>query len=232
MANREQVRGTPRRKSSKAAILERFAELVADRGYDQTAISDIADELGISKGTIVHHYGSKQALLEQVHKEFMRRRLWEAQALVERLDSPVDQLSAIIYCLLLIHREDRNAALSFARELVRFAATPEMAEVRKLRDEYFTLVRDIVERGMTGGIFRQEDPTLITLQVFGMCNWSWTWIQPRGRRTIEEVAATFARILMLGLAVDGRGTDVFTGRNDRIPLLVRDLMRNSRENKQ
>jgi AcrR family transcriptional regulator len=44
-------------------ILDCAGRLFAVRGYDQTSISDIVDELGISKGAFYHHFESKEALL-------------------------------------------------------------------------------------------------------------------------------------------------------------------------
>lgn len=217
------------RKSSKAEILRRFAAMVAERGYEQTAISDVAAELGLSKGTIVHHYGSKLALLEKVHHDFMQRRLMEGRAIVERLPTPAEQLAAVIYSLLLVYREDRPAALSFTREILHYASDDEMADVRSLRDEYFELVRGIVRRGVEAGQFRAEDTTIVTLQVFGMCNWSWTWIEPDGKQTIEEIAAIYTRTLFSGMSVRKSATRALENPDGKVPSLVRQLMKESTE---
>ena len=45
-------------------ILDAFQRLVVTKGYEQTAIQDILDELGISKGAFYHYFSSKQALLD------------------------------------------------------------------------------------------------------------------------------------------------------------------------
>ena len=63
------------RASSRDAILRVFAEHVADRGYADTSLADIATELDLSKGTIVHHFGSKETLLrEGLHRRVDQRR--------------------------------------------------------------------------------------------------------------------------------------------------------------
>ena len=49
-------------------ILECFVRHVAERGYDGTNLSDIANELAISKGTIVHHFTSKDRMLAEAHE--------------------------------------------------------------------------------------------------------------------------------------------------------------------
>ena len=62
----------------RAAILELFIRSVAERGYDGTNIGDLAAALEISKGTIVHHFTSKDRMLAESHEDYMRRRLAEA----------------------------------------------------------------------------------------------------------------------------------------------------------
>jgi TetR/AcrR family transcriptional regulator, cholesterol catabolism regulator len=63
------------RRNRKDDILRCFAELVAERGYDAVSLRDVAETLEISKGTILHHFRSKDRMLEQVHADYMRRRL-------------------------------------------------------------------------------------------------------------------------------------------------------------
>ena len=54
--------GTPRA-SSRDAILRVFAELVARKGYSDTSLSEVAGTLGLSKGTIVHHFGDRKSVV-------------------------------------------------------------------------------------------------------------------------------------------------------------------------
>jgi len=43
------------------------------------------------------------------------------------------------------------------------------------------MVEDIVCRGTRDGSFRDVDPRLTTLALFGMCNWSYQWYRQGGR---------------------------------------------------
>jgi AcrR family transcriptional regulator len=191
------------RKSRRGEILQCFTEMVAERGYDEVSIRDIAEALGISKGTILHHFGSKGALLEQIHSEYMRRRLAEAAEFLAEYEDPVDQLQLVVYQLMLSQQDDRAATVAFSREIVRSAEEEVMAEVRAMRDEYSALVIDVIRRGVQSGAFKQVDPQLTALQVFGMCNWSWTWFTPAGRWPASKIADEFCRTLIGGLAGDG-----------------------------
>lgn len=193
----------PARKSKRNEILRSFTALVAERGYDEVSLRDVAESVEVSKGTILHHFRNKESLLEELHSDYMRRRLAEAHELLDANPDPVDQLQLIVYQLMLAQRDDRAATVAFAREIVRFASEQVMAEVRAMRHEYSNLVADVIRRGVAAGEFAAVDPALAALQLFGMCNWSWTWFEPEGEWSAEQIGAEFCRTLLDGLLREG-----------------------------
>jgi AcrR family transcriptional regulator len=186
-------------RTSKYEILQTFARLVAKLGYDGVSLSMIAEELSLSKGTIVHHYGTKDRMLEAVHHDYMTRRLEEAHLMLEEIEGPADQLTAFVAQLMLAQRDDREATVAFAREIARFSTLDLMKDVRQKRNEYSHLVREVIQGGMETGVFRVDNADLITLQIFGMCNWSWTWLRPDGHWPIAEITRTWTNAILSGL---------------------------------
>lgn len=187
------------RKSRRGEILRCFTEMVAERGYDEVSVRDVAEALGISKGTVLHHFRSKENLLEELNSEYMRRRLAEAREFLAGFEDPVDQLQLFVYQLMLTQQDDRAATVAFSREIVRSASEPTMAAVRELRDEYSRMLKEVIARGVESGAFAAVDPSLTALQVFGMCNWSWTWFEPDGRFSAVDIAEEYCRTLIEGL---------------------------------
>ena len=179
-----------------AEILATFTRHVAERGYDATNFGDIAAELGMSKGTIVHHFGTKDRLLAALHESYMKRRLAEARLLLERLTSPPEQLAGLLYAFLLYQVVDRSPTVAFQRESVRLA---DHQAGRELRDEYLGLVRGVVVAGIDAGMFRRGDPGVQTLLLFGAAQWAWTWFDPDGPKTAEEVGAALVDMVLGGL---------------------------------
>lgn len=57
-------------------ILEISQRLFLQKGYDQTSMQDIIDELGMSKGAIYHHFKSKACILEQISDAFYGDMKW------------------------------------------------------------------------------------------------------------------------------------------------------------
>src|SRR5579871_1033504 len=53
-------------------ILEAADDLMLERGYHDTSIDDIAARVGISKGTVYHHFTSKEDLVVALLERGMR----------------------------------------------------------------------------------------------------------------------------------------------------------------
>ena len=193
------MRARTPRASSRDAILRVFAEHVADRGYADTSLADIATELDLSKGTIVHHFGSKETLLRELHVAYFTRRFAEADYVLAQLKDPVSPLVAMIYALLAAHRDDRAASLACLRELVRYFDGDLTGYVREQRARYMAIVSEIIRDGAAAGAFATADPKMSALQIFGMCNYAWTWYRPDGPQSVEDIARLFARNILGGL---------------------------------
>jgi TetR/AcrR family transcriptional regulator, cholesterol catabolism regulator len=193
---------TPRRDSRRAEILTAFTRAVAERGYDGTNFGDLALELGISKGTIVHHFGTKDRMLRELHEGYMRRRLAEVRVIWARLIRPAERLAAFVQLGVHYQVVDRTATIAFQREVVRFAAEPGMETSQALRHEYRELVEGVLADGTAAGEFRPGDDRLRTLQLFGAVHWMWTWFDPDGPRTAAEVAASFVDTFLGGVLTD------------------------------
>jgi TetR/AcrR family transcriptional regulator len=50
------------------AIVDAAMRLFAERGYDRTHVQDVATELGIAKGSIFQHFGSKEGLFLEAYR--------------------------------------------------------------------------------------------------------------------------------------------------------------------
>lgn len=154
----------PRSLAKRARILEAAMRLFAERGYQAARIEDMAAELGIAKGSIFQHYGSKEGLFLAAYKKavamFPRYQdaptpVWERgfwatlRYWLERTEHLVRE-DWIPYRLTLIG--DYGSDLSLRREINRYLAN---------EDPYGTAA--FVRWGLERGELRRDvDPELVT----------------------------------------------------------------------
>lgn len=214
----------PRPVGRRAEILNTFIHHVAERGYDRTNLGDIANELGMSKGTIVHHFGTKAQLLRELEESYMRRQLDAVQRMWDRLDTPQERIAAIIFASVLVQVVARDTSVASQREVVQLAQDPELREIRKLRTEMQHMVTAELQRGIDAGVFRQVDAEIATLQMWGAAQWMWVWFDPEGSRTPEEVGASYVDVFVGGLLVDRFGLAQLTDPNGTVATTVRECL--------
>ncbi|HYF46217.1 MAG TPA: helix-turn-helix domain-containing protein [Acidimicrobiales bacterium] len=58
---------------TRAGILAAAATRFHRDGFDGTTLADIADDLGITRSAVLHHFASKAALLEELVRPFMEK---------------------------------------------------------------------------------------------------------------------------------------------------------------
>jgi TetR/AcrR family transcriptional regulator, cholesterol catabolism regulator len=213
---------TPRR-GRQREILTAFTELVAARGYDAASLADVAARLDLSKGTILHHYGTKERLLRQMSLGYMERRIRELELICEAYEGAAQRLAAVITAIVSGFRDDGPATRAFSREFMRFVDDPVMEDVRVARAEYMRIVTGIVTEGAWRGELRATNPTVTALQLIGMCNWGWTWVDPAGPLSVEELAAAFVATFLDGLRATSSSEPV----RAELPQSVRQLRANA-----
>ncbi|NDK88629.1 TetR/AcrR family transcriptional regulator [Gordonia desulfuricans] len=213
--------GRPGRKEE---LLATFIAHVARRGYDQTNLGDIAAELGMSKGTIVHHFGTKAQMLRDLEKKYVTRRRAELDVIWRRLDAPADRVAAVIYASVRYHVIDRAATVATQREVIQLDDDPEMQAIRQVRTDIERLVRDEIARGITAGIFRRVDADVATMQIFGATQWMWTSFDPAGWQSAESVGAAMVDVTLGGLLADRCGLAELADPAGRVGRVVRECL--------
>ncbi len=214
----------PRPAGRRVEIHETFIRHVAERGYEATNLGDIAHELGMSKGTIVHHFGTKAQMLRELEENYMTRQMAAVELMWDRLTKPAERIAALIYAAALLHVTAHDATVATQREVVQLAEDPEMQQVRKLRRELQSTAVGEVRRGIEDGVFRDVDAELAVRQMFGSVQWMWVWFDPAGSRTPEQVGATFIEVFLGGLLVRRTGLAALADPKGELVAIVRESL--------
>lgn len=208
-------------------ILDAFTRHIAEDGYDGTNFGTIAAELGVSKGTIVHHFGSKERILAALHESYMQRRLVELELIIERLPAPESQLAAILHAFMYYQVEDRAATVAFQREVVRLSGAECMVQGRALRERYLARFRGVIQAGVDAQVFRKVDAGLDALLVFGSAQWAWTWFTPSGSNPVEEIGTALVDLVLGGLLVDRNAVPELAAADGSVACAMRAAIRDA-----
>jgi AcrR family transcriptional regulator len=183
--------------SSRRSELTREAALLfAEKGYHGTSIGDIAQAMGVQKGSLYAHIDSKQDLLYETMRD-------GAAAFHGALDAIPDELPATEKVRLALREhlrivsEQLDVATVFVREW-RYLEGDRREEILAERRRYEERIRELFREGRELSELRADlDDAGATLLFLSAANWAYTWLQP-GRDT-DEIADRFYALLLDGI---------------------------------
>jgi len=201
----EQRTGAPTLKGqqAKARVVEEALHLFEAQGYPATSIKQIAEAAGLAKATVYHHYPTKAALLFEIHNIFMET-LEEGMHRIERLESRPDRrMRAIIRELWRVMVTHRPHVQIFFEEW-RHLDEEHISDLKSRRDAYYRFVREAVVAAWPGASTESpERVDVMTLAIFGMCNWGYQWFDPEGPLPADVIADDYADLVIAGLSARG-----------------------------
>jgi TetR/AcrR family transcriptional regulator len=178
-------------------ILTCAAALFAERGYMATSMNQVAEAAGMSKATLYHYYRDKYALLLHIADDHVSR----LQTLVAQVQA--EQLPARPRLQRLIERfveayADARHAHRVLTEDVRFLEPDDRRTVLgKERDVVAAFADTVAELRPEADAAHWSKP--LTMLLFGMINWMFTWVRPDGRLDHETLAPVVADLFLNGL---------------------------------
>jgi AcrR family transcriptional regulator len=185
----------PRELQVRAAALKLFR----DKGYHATSMRDIAEVVGINKGSLYSYIRSKEDLLIPFFERAMGSLLAEIEAITADASlGPTERLKRAIRAHVLnvaANLDELTVYLSEWRQL----HADSLSTVRGQRERYAALFLEIVEDGVARGEFRAMDSSVSAMGMIGMCNWMYRWYREDGRLTPDQIADTLIELALGGV---------------------------------
>lgn len=161
------------REARKRDILEAAARLFSERGFHAVTVDEVADEVGLAKGTLYLYFASKDDLFHTLVVQ-------KTQCLLDRLRESVAQARPFSECLVdvvgthssflqenlayfgIVHAEMTRMHLESHLRLHRYAAEAFQA--------YLTILAELVGKGQDEGVLREGDPSPLVTSLSGLLN--------------------------------------------------------------
>lgn len=178
-------------------ILAHAAELFSQRGYPATSMNQLAEACGLSKPTLYHYYRDKYALLVQIAEGHVAR-LAELVRGIEAEGLPPEPRLHRLIIRFVEEYADAQHAHRVLTEDVRFLEPADRERVLVMERQVVDgFARTLVE--LRPEFKAAHLATPVSMLLFGMINWMFTWLQPDGRLGYDQMAPIVADLFFGGL---------------------------------
>ena len=182
------------------AVVDTALTLFAQYGYHGTALSQIAEALGVRTPSLYNHMRSKHELLRTIVDRTTAGVLADYHAAVEGLTDPVERLRRASLVYAQRHATHRREALVVNRDTASLAE-PARTEMQNRRREH--AVRQIISDGVAAGVFQVDSPALASFAIREMCVSIARWFREDGPLPAEQVAEQYS---LFALRIAGHTT--------------------------
>lgn len=177
-------------------------KLFIENGYDNTPISLIAKELGLTKAGIYHYFTSKQELLYFIHDYHLKKHYIPVLEKAEKIPDPRERLVFYLKHLTTILTNDASGQV-LVHEVKRLK--PEhYQKIRRVWKRMFSIVQEAIGELEANGQCRKINKSFAAFAAIGMCSWTPYWFDYSRKESAEELANSYVDIFLKGILNDLR----------------------------
>jgi len=183
-------------------ILDVAAQCFADKSYHAASMNDIAATCGTSKARLYHYYESKEAILYDLLDRYTQRLLaviGQVEATAQRRN--LDDRAALHELVRSFLEEYEHSATRHAALLhdTKFLGSAQRDAILERQRDVVAAVTRFLRRAYPGRV-TAANQTPVAMMLFGMINWTFTWLRPGGPLSYSRFAEEVIAMLEHGLA--------------------------------
>lgn len=181
-------------------ILLAAAQVFQEKGYRGTTVQDIAQAVGMLKGSLYYHFANKEEIFYEIIHDPLYHFVSQMAEVVALDLSPRAKLRAALRYHLSVFDAHLPGVQVILRENLGLMEGERWAPIRALWKEHEELWESILREGIERGDFDAGlDVRIATLGILGMCNWMHRWYRKDGRLTTGQIADMWAEIILNGV---------------------------------
>lgn len=181
-------------------IIAAATRVFSERGYHAASMTEVAEAVGIRKASLYHHVRAKEDLLFAIHEQLIDELIAHTEEALAGAETPSDRVRAAVRVAMGFVARHQDGVTVFLAEH-RSLSGERWDEIVRKRDHYERMLHRVIADGIEEGAFVRVAPGIAAKGVLAMANWGYTWFQPDGPSSADEIADTFATIALRGLEV-------------------------------
>ena len=174
------------------------AKLFNDKGYLETSMNNISYATKISKGGIYHYFNSKNEILYFILTNYLDLGLQNFEQELQNNTEGFSKIQFIISRQIELYIKNISECKTLLHE-VHNLPPKYLKVIAEKEKRYFQIVSGVLS-DFLGYHIGKSQLTAITFSLFGMCNWIYSWYNPEGPITPQELSEIIYNIFSKGVS--------------------------------
>jgi AcrR family transcriptional regulator len=171
-------------------ILRSALKLFYQNGYHATTMQDIANEVGVLKGSLYYHISTKEELLLDLLTTSIEDVLKAVAKASDEGGTALERLRRLVRAELMTMAEHQREIAVWQTERRRMQPLLRDIDVKARATD--DLLRNVLLDGANAGEWPADNLDTAYQAIRGMIVWFTSWYRPDGKLGIERVAARFS----------------------------------------
>ena len=191
------------RRNRDLEVMDAAIRIIFEKGYSGASLQDVANEVGVLKGSLYYYFSSKEDLLLRIMKESHAHAEEIFQEIAARNLPAIDELGELLQAFMKWYLGNVERVAIYFNERRRLTGK-RLEEVeqegRRFEQHFYELLKQAQGEGtVDAGL----DLRLSVRLFLGALNSVPSWYQPgrNGRKSDDKIAAQFAEMALKSIAV-------------------------------
>jgi AcrR family transcriptional regulator len=186
----------------RVTILQTAARLFAQKGFAGASMADLARACGVSKALLYHYYRDKEHLLFDTADSYMDTLIGIVAEVRARGLPPMEHFAALVARFMREYQHSQAQHMVLVQD-VKFLGESERRQVvakeRRVVEAFAQAIAALKPR------FRSKTLRVpLAMILFGMINWTFTWLRADGPLTYQDMAKVVTEIYLRGVSSGDR----------------------------
>lgn len=168
-----------------------------EEGYDNTPMSHIARELGISKAALYHHYSSKENLLFDIINYCNEAYFYPIFEQTVKISDPEERLVYFLRKFTEIMTKDATSRIAVHE--ARRLDPKHFKETQQVWRMTYDLFKGAISELQSSGKVKELNSSFAAFAAIGMISWALYWFDYSRIESKKELSDTFIEIFLRGI---------------------------------